>query len=375
MFGRRLHIFSLASIKIGIDLSWIIIAVLLSWSLAAGTFPYYLPHLSTGTYWLMGVFGMLGLFVCVVLHELGHALVAKHFQVPVAQITLFIFGGLAEIKKEPPTPRIEFLIAIAGPIVSVLLAIIMYALTVLGQQSGWPVAVSGITAYLAFINAALVLFNMVPAFPLDGGRILRAILWWWKDNLAWATNVATAFGSGFALVLIILGVLCLLSENFISGIWMIIIGLFLQSAATETRIQSNFVEGLREQKVSKFMTKDPISVPPGISLKTFIEQYVYQSFHHLYPVTDSRKLLGYISTKEVKSVSHEMWENTLVEQVMVPNTKFTTVTPETNASEALSIMNQTESPTLMVVEEGNLVGLITAHNLFKLISLKSELGD
>ena len=375
MFGRRLHIFTSLGIKIGIDLSWIFIAVLLSWSLAAGHFPYYYPNLSSEIYWLMGISGMVGLFACILLHEMGHAVVAKHFNLPVTHITLFIFGGVAEIKKDPPNPKVEFLVSIAGPIVSVILAFLMYALTLFGEEYGWPVEVVGITSYLAMINAILVLFNMIPAFPLDGGRVLRALLWWWKDNLGWATNVAASLGIGFGFVLLVLGFLSLVSENFITGVWLIIIGLFLQGAAASYRTQYYVGKGLRDQKVAKFMTANPISVPPDITIKTFVEKYVYDSFHHLYPVTDNGKLIGTVSTKEIKSLPHASWEETLVEQVMVPESNFRTVTPDTSAIDALTIMNQTDSPTLMVLEGCHLVGIVTSHNLFKIVSLKLELDE
>ena len=138
----------------------------------------------------MGILGMLGLFVCVILHELGHAVVARHYDLPISQITLFIFGGIAEIKKEPTSPKVEFLMAIAGPIVSFLLALALYFLTKIGVRLEWPVAVRGVTTYLALINLILALFNLIPAFPLDGGRVFRALLWGWKKNLAWATRVS-----------------------------------------------------------------------------------------------------------------------------------------------------------------------------------------
>jgi Zn-dependent protease len=223
MFGKRLNILSIAGIKIGIDISWFFIAFLLSWSLAAAYFPFYYHGLSAATYWLMGIFGMLGLFVCIVLHELSHAMVAKAYGIPISNITLFIFGGVAEIKREPNLPSVEFLMAIAGPIMSLILALIAFLLNQGGIQWDWPIVVTGILGYLAFINTVLAIFNLLPAFPLDGGRVFHAILWWWKGDLTWATQVSTALGTGLSFTLIMLGIFVLFLISFLSGFWLIIL--------------------------------------------------------------------------------------------------------------------------------------------------------
>lgn len=373
MFIRRFNFLTFAGIKIGIDISWFFIAILLTWTLADGYFPYYYPGFTSATYWVMGFIGMLGLFVCVTLHEMGHALVAKHYKMPISQITLFLFGGVAEIKQEPKTPKIEFLMAIAGPLVSLVLAIILYGVTLLGKHGGWPVPLVAITGYLALINLMLLIFNMVPAFPLDGGRIFRSILWGWKKNLEWATKVASRIGGGFGFLLMLLGILILFTGNFISGFWLIILGYFLQKAASSSRTQYYIGKELSGVTVEKFMTKNPISVSPEVTIQEFVDKYVYQSYHHLYPVAENGKLLGYISLLEVKSLSAENWKNTLVEKVMVPSSLIQTVSPKTNALEAFNLMNETGYPLLLVVENGHLVGILTAQDLFKLISIKFEL--
>lgn len=375
MFGKRLNFLTFAGIKIGIDISWFFIAILLTWTLAAGYFPHFYPGLSEGMYWFIGVIGMLGLFVCVILHELGHAMVAKHYKMPISQITLFIFGGVAEIKQEPQTPKIEFLMAVAGPAVSFVLVALMYGLTILGHHLGWPVELIAVTGYLTFINLAIVIFNLVPAFPLDGGRIFRAILWGWKKNLGWATKVSTQFGRGFGFFMIFLGIFGLFTGNFLGGFWFIILGFFLQNAAMASRTQYYVGQELRDEKVLKFMTKDPISVSPDSTIKEFVDQYVYQSYHHFYPVASKGKLMGYISLKEVKSLSSEEWKKTLVKKVMVPSSQFQTVSPETSALNALNLMNQTAQPILLVVKGGRLIGILTPQDLFKMISIKFELEN
>jgi Zn-dependent protease/CBS domain-containing protein len=373
MFGRRFNFLTVAGIKIGIDFSWFLIAILLAWSLAAGYFPHFYPNYSPGTYWLMGIGGMIGLFICIILHELGHAMVAKYYKLPISQITLFIFGGVAEIKKEPQTPKVEFLMAIAGPIVSIVLAGILYLLTILGRHASWPIPVVAVTGYLALINIILAIFNLIPAFPLDGGRIFRSILWWIKKDSAWATKVASRIGAGFGMVLIFLGIFSLITGNFIAGIWFIILGMFLQRAAVMSRSQHFIAQELRGEKVQKFMTKNPISCPPSISIQEFVNEYVYHSYHHLYPVTENENLIGYVSLKEVKLTPIENWKKVLVKEVMVSASEFKTVSPETSALEALDLINQTGMPILLVVKGKRLVGVLTAQDLFKLISIKLEL--
>ncbi len=323
----------------------------------------------------MGISGMLGLFVCIVLHELGHAMVAKYYKLPISQITLFVFGGVAEIKKEPQTPKVEFLMAIAGPIVSVVLAGGLYLLTVLGQHSFWPVPMIAVTAYLALINIVLAIFNLIPAFPLDGGRIFRSILWWIKKDSGWATRVASRIGSGFGMILIFLGIFSLITGNFIAGVWFVILGLFLQRAAAMSRSQHYIAQELHGEKVQKFMTKNPICVSPDISIQEFVDHCVYHSYHHLYPVTEHETLLGYVSLREVKLTPPENRKKTLVKEVMVPSSEFKTVSPETSALEALDLLNQTEMPILLVVKGRRLVGILTAQDLFKLISIKLELDS
>lgn len=375
MFGKSFTIFRVAGINIRLDLSWFFIAILLSWSLADQFFPYYYHNMATSTYWSMGIIGMLGLFFCVLLHELGHAMVAKYYGLPISQITLFIFGGMAEIKKEPPSPKIELYVSLAGPLVSVFLAIFLMALTILGEHQAWPLAVVAVTRYLATINAIIVLFNMIPAFPLDGGRVLRAILWAWKKDIRWSMNVSTTLGSTFGLFLLCFGLFNLVVGNLISGIWLFILGLFLQHAATSSRMQFYVGQELRDAKVSKFMTKHPISVPPEITIDELVTHYMYESPHHLYPVVENDLVVGYISLKEVKRIPADQWNRALVQNAMVWRSEFRTISSDTNALEALNFMNQTAAPALLVVDNDRLVGIVTSLDLFKLISLKLELEE
>ena len=206
MFGRSMKMFKLLGFEVKIDLSWIVIAVLVTWSLAKGAFPAWYPNLTPMTYWTMGVVGALGLFVSIVAHEFCHSLVARQYGMSMKGITLFIFGGVAEMGDEPPTAKAEFMMAIAGPLSSLAIGGIFYLVYRGGEAGGWNTPVNAVTYYLFYINFILAAFNLLPAFPLDGGRVLRSILWGAKDNLRWATRVSSSIGSAFGLGLIFLGV-------------------------------------------------------------------------------------------------------------------------------------------------------------------------
>src|SRR4030067_3422695 len=207
MFGKRVTLFKLLGFQVRIDLSWLILVVLLTWSLAHGYFPFQYKNLPNAIYWWMGAAGTVGLFVSIIFHELCHSLVARRFGLPMRGITLFIFGGVAEMDEEPPSAKAEFLMAVAGPISSVLLGGIFYAMYLFTYKTGWPILVFAVLNYLAILNWLLAGFNLLPAYPLDGGRVLRSALWEWKKNIRWATRIASQIGAGFGIALIVFGVL------------------------------------------------------------------------------------------------------------------------------------------------------------------------
>lgn len=375
MFGRRIDLFNVFGFAIRIDLSWFIVAVLVAWSLATGLFPFYYQGLSPTTYWWMGIAGALGLFVSVVLHELSHALVARRYGLAMKGITLFIFGGVAEMEDEPPSPKAEFMVAIAGPIASTLIAIGLFGLHRVGQFSAWPVAVNGVIEYLAIINGVLVAFNLVPAFPLDGGRVLRSALWRWKDNLRWATRIAARLGSGFGIVLILLGVWSVLSGNFIGGMWWFLIGMFLRGAAQMSYQQLLIRQALEGEPVSRFMKSDPVTVPGRISIQELVDDYIYKHHFKMFPVTDNGTLRGCISTRQVKAVSREEWNSRRVGSLAEPCSPENTIRPETDAVKALARMNQSGASRLMVVDGDRLMGIIALKDLLNFLSLKIELEE
>jgi Zn-dependent protease/predicted transcriptional regulator len=377
MFGKGFNLFKLLGFQVRIDLSWIIIAVLVTWSLSTGFFPFYYQGLSTQAYWVMGIVGALGLFLSIVVHEFCHSLMAKRFDVPMKGITLFIFGGMAEMSEEPKSAKAEFIIAIVGPLSSLAVAAIFYAIYFGGNGADiLPHGASGVIQYLAFINVVLAAFNCLPAFPLDGGRVLRSILWGAKGDLRWATRISSSIGSGFGILLIIMGVYSLFTGNFIGGMWWALIGMFLHSAAKMSYQQLLTRRALQGESVSRFMRKDPVTVPPALPLDELIENYIYRHHYKMFPVvTDSYKVTGCVTTKEVKEVPKEEWKNKRVADIVVPCSSENTIPPETDAVKALSLMHRTGSSRLMVVDGDRLAGIVSLKDMLKFLSLKIELGE
>ncbi|HXX34892.1 MAG TPA: site-2 protease family protein [Thermodesulfobacteriota bacterium] len=374
MFGKRIKLFTLFGFEVRIDLSWVIIAVLVVWSLAVGFFPFHYKNLSSETYWLMGVAGAVGLFLSIIFHEIFHSLVARRFGIPMKGITLFVFGGVSEMGEEPPSAKVEFLMAIVGPLSSIAIAFACYGTYLLGLHSGWPESVDGVVHYLWVINGLLAAFNLLPAFPLDGGRALRAILWGLRKNLRWATRVSSSVGFGFGILFILLGVFQFLTGNVVGGIWLFLIGMFLQNAARMSYQQLVIRKALEGEPVSRFMKTDPVAVSPSTSIQQLVEDYVYKYHFQMFPITEgSEKLVGCITTKELKEIPREEWGHKTVGEVATKCSAENTIEPQADATQALSLMARTGSGRLIVVEGNRLVGVITLKDMLKFLSLKMEL--
>ncbi len=375
MVNRKYKLFRLFGFEVGIDPSWIVLAILVAWSLSTGYFPVKYQDLSTRQYWLMGIVGALGLFVSIVAHEFSHSLVARRSGIPMQGITLFIFGGVAEMNQEPTNARDEFLIAIVGPISSLVMAAVFYGISHLGQAGGWPVGIVGVMAYLGLINLYLALFNLVPAFPLDGGRVLRAGLWAWKGNIRWATRIATTVGEGFGLLLIALGFLRVLSGFFIGGMWFFLIGLFIRSAARSSYQQLLMRRALEGESLQRFMNREPVTVSPATTVDRLVEEYIYRYHHKLFPVVDGERLIGCITTRQVQNVPRERWNTTTAGELAKGCNAENTIDPDTDAVKALSGMYRTGAGRLMVVKGDRLLGIIALKDLLRFLSLKIELEE
>ncbi len=375
MFGKSIKLFTLFGFEVKLDFSWLILAVLITWSLAQGLFPYYYENFSTITYWWMGAAGAIGLFFSIVFHEFSHSLIARKFGIPMRGITLFIFGGVAEMSDEPPSARSEFWMAIAGPIASIILGIVFFAINMGGQQTGWPLAVTGVFSYLAFINLILAGFNLIPAFPLDGGRVLRSGLWSMRNNLKWATRISSQIGSGFGIVLIILGAISFISGNFVGGVWWFLIGMFLRSASQGSYQQLLMRKTLEGESVERFMKTKPVTVPSSINVDDLIENYIYKYHYKMYPVVDNSKLVGCVNVKQVKNIPGEERQHCTVGELADNCTEDNTIEKSTDAVKALSAMRKSGNSRLMVVENGKLVGIIALKDMLDFLSLKIDLDE
>jgi len=373
MFARRIPLFKLLGFRVHIDVSWFILAIFITWSLANWFFPSRVEGLPRATYWWMGVAGALGLFASIVFHEFCHSMVARRYGLSMKGITLFIFGGVAEMEREPESPKAEFLMAIAGPISSVVLATGLLFLYTVGKRAVWPEPVKGVLWYLWFLNYVLAVFNLTPAFPLDGGRVLRSILWAIKGNMRWATRIASYLGSGFGLFLIIMGAISVLRGDIPGGVWLFLIGMFIRNASQMSYRQMLIRKVIGGEEIRRFMKSDPVTVSPSISIEELVGDFFYSHHLGMFPVCDGDILLGCISPEQVKQVPREQWEDLTVGDLVQPCSPENTISPQTDAVKALSIMNRTGNSRLLVVEAGRLVGIVTLKDMLKFLDLKIDL--
>ncbi|MBD3413794.1 MAG: CBS domain-containing protein [Candidatus Aminicenantes bacterium] len=375
MFGKRISLFKLFGFHVKMDFSWFILAILIIWSLARGLFPHFYEGFSATTYWIMGVAGALGLLFSIVFHELWHSLIARRYGLPMKGITLFIFGGVAEMSEQPPSPKAEFFMAVAGPLASIVLGSGLLIISLFSDGLGLSKAIKGVIEYLAWINLILAGFNLIPAFPLDGGRVLRSVLWGWKENINWATNIASKIGSAFGFALILFGVFQVIAGNFIGGAWMFLIGLFIRSSSQMSYKQMILRNSLSGQKVDQYMNSDPAAVSPDINLEELIEEYIYKYHYKMYPVVDQGSLVGCVELKNVKDIPKEDRSSTKVREIMEGCSESNTIRSDEDAEKALSHMQQNKRSRLMVVERDQLVGVISIKDLMDFLSVKIDLGD
>lgn len=378
MFTQPVTLFKVFGFDIRLDASWLLLAILVTWSLAVGFFPQLRPGLTPGVYWSMGVIGLIGLAVSILLHELAHALVARRYDLPIRSITLFLFGGVAELREEPRSPSSEFLVALAGPVMSFALAGVLWLLVQavgpgIGQGAGDLLGV--VAGYLAVINLLLATFNLVPAYPLDGGRMLRAALWGWKRDIVWATRIASLLGSGFGILLIVLGLMNVLQGSFLAGMWWFLIGMFVRSASAMALQQTVAREVLSGRPVSTFMRSEPVTVDPATTVDRLVSDYVYRHYYKSFPVVSGDRLLGWVAIDDVKRVPREEWGRIAVAELMRPAAEENTIGAGEDVGVALGRMRQSGLTRLLVVEGRRLVGVLSLKDLIGYLQIARDLGD
>ena len=373
---RGLSLLRVGGIQIIIDYSWFVIFFLVIYSMTEVYFLQTQGRYSTPEYWIMGLAAATLLFVSVLVHELAHSFVALRHGVEVVSIRLFIFGGVAQIASEPKSGRHEFLIALAGPVASMILACffggIYYLFSLLWSTSS---ALGVIAGCLALANAGLALFNLIPGFPLDGGRILRAILWDRWNDTGRATKVVSQIGNVFALLLIALGVVqFLLAKNLISGLWFIFIGLFMKQSALGSYQAVVLREALAGVKVRQIMTENVVAVDWLASLEELVRDYIYRHQFTHFPVFNRDELLGMVSLAQVKDVPKDLWPFKQVRDIMAPIDDVPSLKPNDDATEALSRMVSDDLGRMPVIEDGRLVGIVSRRDILNLFKIKSDLG-
>jgi Zn-dependent protease/CBS domain-containing protein len=373
MLRGSLVLGTIRGIPIRIHFTWLIIFGLLSWSLASGYFPQHYPDLPIAAYWIKAIIAALFLFGSVLVHELMHALMAQNLRVPIAGITLFALGGVSEMQQEPPSPSAEFKIAIVGPLASLALAGVFWLLWRAFEREGSDPSFAAIALYLVGLNMVVAVFNMLPAFPLDGGRVLRAIIWGITKNLKKATYLATRVGRIFAYILISLGAVSLFAGAGFQGIWMALIGFFLLQGAQASYTQVMLKEALAGIAVRDIMVKDVVSVPTDLSIRALIDGYFLAHGYGGFPVVDNGQVSGIVSLADVKRVPPEEYDRLTVREVMTPLTERLTVVPEEDVSVALQRMAEDALGRLVVMERGRMLGLVTKTGLSRFLQMKLEL--
>ncbi|HEV2119005.1 MAG TPA: site-2 protease family protein [Candidatus Bathyarchaeia archaeon] len=349
---------------------WLVL-LLIAWSVADG----YLPqNLDLATRWAVGIVSAVVLFVSVFLHELSHSYIAKKNGLPIARITLFFFGGVSEMSEEPKDPDLEVRMAAAGPLTSFLIAIILGGLWYLNVLLSAPVPVTATLKYTAYLNGVLGAFNLIPAFPLDGGRVLRGSLWKRSKNLVGATANATRVSEAISLVMMAVGLFYVIFGDFVNGLWIIFLGWFIRSGAETSLRQTRLTEALAGVRVGDIMTRDLLSVAPDTSVQQLVSDYFLVHPHGGYPVVSNGKLLGVVTMSSVRSIPREKREIERVSQAMVPFERTIIVNPNTSALDALHIMAKNAVGRLLVMDEDRIAGIVTRGDLMKTMRARQELG-
>lgn len=362
-------------ISLRLHYSWFFIFVLITWALTAGYFPTAYPTWSLGMRIAAGIITSLLFFGSLLTHELMHSIVAQHQGLQVQSITLFIFGGVSQITSEPKQAGDEFRMAIAGPLTSLVLGGIFWGLWLWLQGTGGAGQFIGAIAYwLGLINIFLAGFNLVPGFPLDGGRVLRSLLWGRSHNLRKATKTASTIGRAIGYVFIFIGIFFIFQGNWFNGLWLAFIGWFLENAAVGSYRQVALQDILQGHMVNEIMTRDCLTVPPNLSIGRFVNEYMLTSGRRCFPVVDDNRVLGLVTIHNIRSIPREQWDLKNVGEAMTPFSALKWVGPDTELSKVLEILAEEDINQVPVVQNHNVIGMINRDNILSFIDIRSGLG-
>lgn len=361
-------------VQIRLDASWILFALLIAWSLASGVFPDLYRGLPQSSYWGMALATVLGVAISIILHELGHTIIARMFGVPVRSITLFIFGGVAETEGEPRAPLGELFMAVAGPLVSVVLGFAFLASASLLPQSA-PPEFGGVLHYLGILNFTLAAFNMMPAFPLDGGRVFRAIIWLVTGDAVKATRVAAASGEIIGVLMMALGALAALLAGLATGLWWVVLGWFIFSMARAYRAEADARDLLSGARVSDLMTRDPIAAPADMSVEDFVETVLARHPHDVVPIVRDAQVVGGAGFKQVRELPRAAWAATPLAQITVPLASLVVVEASAPIETALDQLQKARSSRAIVLHNGRLAGILTLADLGTHLRFRADLAN
>jgi Zn-dependent protease len=357
----------IGGIRVGLNWSWLVVFALIVWTLATGIFPNQNPGLSDGTYVGMAVAAAVLFFTSLLLHEFGHALEARREGMEIEGITLWLFGGVAKFKGMFPSAGAEFRIAVAGPLVSLLLGILFAGAALLAAM---PQAVDGVAAWLGYINLTLLVFNLLPALPLDGGRVLRSALWYFRGEFGWATRIAATIGRGMGYLFIAGGVALFIFLNAFSGAWLAFIGWFLLMAAgAEDRylITRQALAGLR---VRDLMVRDPVSTRADVTLGEFMDDVVWTRRYTTYPVTDDGRAVGLLPFRCVAEVPRREWDTRTVRECMLPREDVPVVAEEDDLIDAAGELGEADVSRALVLDGERLVGLLSVTDVVRALEMR-----
>jgi Zn-dependent protease/predicted transcriptional regulator len=365
--GASFRLGRIAGVEIGVNWSWLVIFVLITWTLAAGVFPRQNPDLSDGTHLAMAIVAAVLFFVSILLHELGHAFQARREGMEIEGITLWLFGGVAKFRGMFPSAGAEFRIAVAGPLVSLALGLLFLGVPML---LGLPATVDGVLFWLGSINLALLVFNLLPALPLDGGRVLRSILWYARGEFASATRLAAAIGRGFGYLFVAAGVALLVFASPVTGIWLAFIGWFLlQAAGAEDRFVAAR-EALGGLRVRDVMARDPVTTPAGITLGQFLDDVAWSRPYTTYPVTESGDVVGLLQFRRVAEVPRAEWDRRTVRDCMIPREDVPVVREDDELVLAAGEVAEHEVNRALVLDAGRLVGLLSVTDVARALQMR-----
>jgi Zn-dependent protease/predicted transcriptional regulator len=363
-------------ITLRLHYSWFVIFALVTWALTASYFPSYYPSWSVGTRIAAGLITSLLFFGSVLAHELMHSIISQRQGVPVKDITLFILGGVSQITEEPKEPKHEFNMAIVGPLTSLVIGGILWGIFfgIRNINNSAAEFVTPIVYWLGYINLALGVFNLIPGFPLDGGRVLRSLLWWRSRNLRSATRIASTIGRVVGLLFIFGGIYLIFTPYWLNGLWIAVIGWFLESAANNSYRQLLLQDMLRGHIASEVMSRDCVLIPPDTTVEHLVNENILTSGRRCFPVVADAKVMGLMTLHNIRAVPREQWGGATVKEAMTPFDKLRWVRPEDELSSVFRILTENNINQVPVVQDGQIVGMVTRENLLNFVNIRSGLG-